>query len=103
LTQEEQFNKAIADLVIELEKQGVYDGELKTLIDNLFHIKDLVILRDDLKEISKPKISCQTCKTFTSTTSAYGNCSQLKIEIPRFFFCKYHIPLQTNKAPEGSL
>jgi hypothetical protein len=101
VNKEEQFNKVISDLVVALEKAGVYDAELKKTIDSLFYLKELVLLRH---EITKPDIKCDTCKSYKPTSAAHGTCSQLPgITLTRFFYCKYHIPLQTNKAPEGSL
>jgi hypothetical protein len=101
LKQEEQFNKVISDLVLALEKAGVYDEELRKTIDSLFYLKDLTLLRN---ELSKPNIKCENCKSYKPFTVSRGTCSQLQdIEVIRLFFCKYHIPLQTNKAPEGSL
>ena len=98
--QEEQFNKIIADLTLALEKAGVYDDELKKTIDTLFHLKDMVLLRE---LITKPNINCESCKSYKKESVSQGQCSNLNINVTRFFFCKYYIPLQTNKAPEGSL
>jgi hypothetical protein len=101
LTKEEQFNKVISDLVIALEKAGVYDEELKKTIDTLFHLKDLVVLQDIVNK--KPSINCEGCKSYKKETVAHGHCGQINIQVTRFFFCKYYIPLQTKSDPEGSL
>jgi hypothetical protein len=99
LKQEEQFNKLIADLTLALEKAGVDDIELKKTIDTLFYLKDIVLIR----EIGKKTINCEGCRSYNQETVARGFCGQLNLQVTRFFFCKYHIPLQTKSEPDGSL
>jgi hypothetical protein len=79
---EQEFDKVIADLVIALEKAGVYNDELKATIDNLFHLKDVIRLR----ELSGREYgSCGRCSyydkgvcNFLSATTQNG----IQIELP---------------------
>lgn len=55
-----EFTKIISDLVISFEKAGVYDATLKTTIDRLFELKDVIYLRDALKHVPH----CRICRHY---------------------------------------
>lgn len=83
MNKEEQFNEAIAQLVIAMERAGVYDDHLKGCIDTLFTIKDLVLIRDSAG--SSPG-RCYRCKNYTN-----GHCSDLKIPVQEYFSCSHYL------------
>jgi hypothetical protein len=96
-----EFNKVISDLVINLEKAGVYNSELKTTIDLLFELKDLVGIKDSVKQDNS---TCLTCKYYENGYCTYisgvvsdsvkielfkPDSKRMKIKVPPTFRCKF--------------
>jgi hypothetical protein len=99
---EQEFNKVISDLVISLEKAGVYTPELKTTIDRLFDLKGLVLIRDSA---SKENGHCFRCANYDEGVCNFlsANISEgikieltppgkdrVKIKVPMSFSCRFY-------------
>lgn len=83
MNKSEEFDKAIAEIVLALEKAGVYDQQLKNCIDQLFLLKDLVLIRD----IAASPLDgwCYRCRFFQE-----NQCSKLEIKVENYFRCHYY-------------
>jgi hypothetical protein len=99
---EQEFNKVISDLVLALEKAGAYTPELKSTIDNLFYLKDLVIMRDTM---SSSQGTCFRCShydngfcTLLSATLEDGvqlelppaKKDSIHLKVPMIFRCNFY-------------
>ncbi len=98
---EQEFNKVISDLTVALEKAGVYTPELKKTIDNLFDLKELVLLRGSATGTG----SCFRCANYDKGTCNFlsavisdgakielspPNKDRVKVSVPMSFSCKFY-------------
>ena len=93
MNKSEEFDKAIAEIVLALEKAGVMDEQLRRCIDQLFILKELVLIRDISS--SPTQGFCYRCRFFSDL-----HCNKLKIDVMRFFGCRfYEFPDPTSRKP----
>jgi hypothetical protein len=99
---EQEFNKVISEVILSFEKAGVYTPELKKTMDNLFDLKELVLLRDSATGLNGSCFRCSnydngTCN-FLSAVISEGvkielsppNKNRVKIQVPMSFSCKFY-------------
>jgi hypothetical protein len=99
---EEQLNKVISDITIALEKAGVYNDELKKTVDNLFDLKELILLRDSATGLNGSCFRCAnydkgTCNFLSAVISedvkielTPPNKNRVKVNVPMSFSCKFY-------------
>lgn len=95
---EDEFIKTISHVVVSFEKAGVYDDNLKQTIDSLFALKDIIYIRNAVKENNQTCSTCKSydngiCKTLFATTSngeiKIGLFGSKNIHVSRSWSCKY--------------
>jgi hypothetical protein len=102
--QDQAFNKVIADIVLAFDKAGVYDSELKKLMDRLFDLKEFLVIKEAL---TKDNSTCYTCSFYdkgycTSISVILGEGIELslfkpggknlRVKVPMTFRCKLYKP-----------
>lgn len=93
---DKEFTKIISDLALALESAGVKDDTLKTSIDRLFDLKDIIYLR----QLTKDKPECRkcryiskenTCSRLTYDINHYNKLDLPPLKVNPFWHCQYYI------------